>query len=540
MSAPVEQRNGESAPAPADRDSRKVAEIMLDPTQVDSNGNANGNGLGQPRTHTYSEALEIVGEGWFHTVLLFVTGLCLMSVVNETINVGFIISAAECDLGLTFADKGLVNGAAFLGVVLSSYVWGFLSDTWGRRKVLLLASTSTLVLSVLSTFSPHVWVLIGTRFLVGVCVSGNAATSYAYLAEFHGEASRAKVIAWAAMFMAIGLIFLPTLAWLIIPLEDRFELRLFGMRYAMWRIYLLVCSLELTLIIGGLSWLPESGKFLLTRGQQEKVLHILANIYRLNQGKPEHTFPVKIVRLDAMDSSYAEDFQRRSALGLRYMWEQTVPLFRPPLLRHTLKASILMFGLFAASSGLFLWVPDILNTYLQHEDMKLCDVIELMHANKTRIGKGGSDAHCPIPINANIFMITSAMGVIFLACYVLNGFIINLVGKKVLLNSWYVVCGICGVGVLWTSDFYLTLILIAAFVSSGCLGGVVSAISVDLFPTNYRAMALCLILMTGRLGAMAGSNAIAFLLTYDCDLIFILFGGLLLVCALIGATLTET
>lgn len=119
-------------------------------------------------------------------------------------------------------------------------------------------------------------------------VSGNAATSYAYLAEFHGEASRAKVISWAAMFMSIGLILLPSLAWLIIPLDAQLDLRLFGMRYAMWRIYLLLCSLDLLLIIAGLLYLPESGKFLLTGGHREKVVQTLAKIYQLNRGKPAH------------------------------------------------------------------------------------------------------------------------------------------------------------------------------------------------------------------------------------------------------------
>ncbi|XP_053661037.1 synaptic vesicle glycoprotein 2C [Anopheles marshallii] len=523
----------------ANGETRKHSEIVIDPTQIVTNGTSSPPSI---TTHTYSEALAVAGQGWFHTILLFVTGLCLMSVVNETVNVGFIISAAECDLNLTFSDKGVLNGAGFLGVVSSSYVWGFLSDTWGRRRVLLLASTGALIISILSTFAPHVWVLIGARYLVGIFVSGNAATSYAYLAEFHGESSRAKVISWAAMFMAIGLIFLPSLAWLIIPLDDRFELYLFGMRYDMWRIYLLLCSLDLILIIAGLLYLPESGKFLLTNGHREKVVQILAKIYHLNQGEPEHTFPVKSITLDAIDAPYADEMQRRSNLGLRYLWQQTVPLFRAPLLWHTLKASVLMFGLFATSSGLFLWIPDILNTYVQHEDMQLCDVIALMHANKTaaRTNDPTAGSTCPIAINANIFLITSAMGVVFLACYILNGFIINRVGKTTLLNGWFVVCGICGLAVLWTSDFYLTLILIAAFVSSGCLGGVLSAISVDLFPTNYRAMAMCLILMTGRFGAMAGSNIIAYLLTYNCNLIFILFGGSLLVCALIGATLTET
>uniref|UniRef100_A0A182Q0R4 Major facilitator superfamily (MFS) profile domain-containing protein n=1 Tax=Anopheles farauti TaxID=69004 RepID=A0A182Q0R4_9DIPT len=539
MHQPADQRSADSGDSTARK--QKEAEVVIDAAQL--NGS---NGAGRPNgsVHTYAEALEVAGQGRFHTVLLFVTGLCLMSVVNETVNIGFIISAAECDLQLTFSDKGVLNGAGFLGVVCSSYVWGFLSDTWGRRSVLLLATSGALVTSILSTFSPHVWVLIGARFLVGMFVSGNAATSYAYLAEFHGEASRARVISWAAMFMAIGLIFLPSLAWLVIPLDGQVELHLFGMRYAMWRIYLLLCSLDLVLIIAGLLYLPESGKFLLTRGDREKVVQILAKIYHLNRGKPAHTFPVKSITLDAIDSAYADELERRTNLGLRYLWQQTVPLFRLPLLWHTVKAAVLMFGIFATSSGLFLWVPDILNTYVQHPDMQLCDVIAVMRANKTAARTTGqeqpSDVECPITINANIFLITSAMGVVFLACYILNGFIINRVGKKALLNGWFVVCGICGLAVLWTSDFYLTLILIAAFVSSGCLGGVLSAISVDLFPTNYRAMAMCLILMTGRFGAMAGSNIIAYLLTYNCDLIFILFGGSLLVCALIGATLTAT
>uniref|UniRef100_A0A182KHB4 Major facilitator superfamily (MFS) profile domain-containing protein n=1 Tax=Anopheles christyi TaxID=43041 RepID=A0A182KHB4_9DIPT len=411
--------------------SQKSAEIVIDPARtIETNGSTPAG------SHTYSEALAVIGQGRFHTLLLFVTGLCLMSVVNETVNVGFIISAAECDLQLSFGDKGILNGAGFMGVVVSSYVWGFLSDTWGRRRVLLLASSGALVTSVLSTFAPHVWVLIAARFLVGIFISGNAATSYAYLAEFHGEASRAKVISWAAMFMSIGLILLPTLAWLVIPLDEQLDLHLFGMRYAVWRIYLLLCSVDLVLIIVGLAYLPESGKFLLTNGHREKVVEILAKIYHLNQGKPEHTFPVKSITLDAIDSAYADELQLRSNLGLvRYLWQQTVPLFRVPLLCHTLKASLLMFGIFATSSGLFMWVPDILNTYVQHQDMRLCDVIALMHANKTaaRTVDDTTASICPITINANIFLITSAMGVVFLACYILNGFIINRVGKRNLL-----------------------------------------------------------------------------------------------------------
>jgi MFS transporter, VNT family, synaptic vesicle glycoprotein 2 len=75
---------------------------------------------------------------------------------------------AQCDLNLSYQDKGLLNGAAFLGIVLSSHFWGFLSDTWGRRQVLRLSLSSAVVISIVSSFSTTAWMLIITRFLVGV------------------------------------------------------------------------------------------------------------------------------------------------------------------------------------------------------------------------------------------------------------------------------------------------------------------------------------------------------------------------------------
>nr|XP_029711049.1 synaptic vesicle glycoprotein 2A-like isoform X3 [Aedes albopictus] len=452
----------------------------------DTGGSSNG----KPHSYSYNEALELIGNGKFQTFLLFVCGFCLMSVINETLNMGFIISAAECDLHLTFSDKGMLNGAAFCGVVISSHFWGFLSDTWGRRKVILLATSVSLAFSVLSSFAVHVWMLIITRFLVGVFISGNAATTYAYLAEFHTDKTRAKVISWAAMFMAFGMIYLPFVAYFIIPLDTHFELysSSLGMRYGLWRFYLLLSSLTSVLIIGGILCLPESGKFLLTSGEHDKVLEVLSQMYRWNKGVPDYMFPIKSITLDAIDSAFVEQRKREINQGLRYVWEQTVPLFRPPLVGNTVRASFLMFGLFMASSGVFMWMPDILNTYVNFKDAKLtiCDVVEIIHNNRTQMSAQHIVASCPVSIDASIFMITTIMGILFLACYILNGAVINMVGKKLLLNIWYVVCGVCGVAALWTSDFYLTLLVIVIFLAVGCCGSVLSAISVDLFPTNYR------------------------------------------------------
>lgn len=119
------------------------------------------------KENSYDDAVGQAGNGLFHKMLLIACGGCLMGVMNESLNIGFIMPAAECDLNLSLSDKGILNGMAFLGIIVSSHFWGFLSDTWGRRKVLLLASLSAFIVSVISSFSTTVAMFAVTRFLVG-------------------------------------------------------------------------------------------------------------------------------------------------------------------------------------------------------------------------------------------------------------------------------------------------------------------------------------------------------------------------------------
>lgn len=149
------------------------------------------------------------GSGIFHTCLLIVCGLCMMSVIMETLGMSYIITSAECDLKLSHTDKGLVTGAAFFGVVLSSHFWGILSDLFGRRNVLIIAVFGCFIFSLSSCFAVNVVMFIITRTMVGIFVAANASISYAYLGEFHSDKTRAKAVTMSGVFMAFGMIYLP-------------------------------------------------------------------------------------------------------------------------------------------------------------------------------------------------------------------------------------------------------------------------------------------------------------------------------------------
>lgn len=142
-----------------------------------------------------------------------------------------------------------------------------------------------------------------------------------------------------------------------------------------------------------------------------------------------------------------------------------------------------------------------------------------------------------VHVDEMIYEITFYMGAFFSLIYFVNGLIINKVGKKNLLAIWFVLCGLAGTLIPWTTDYYTILGLMLIFLTCGVCGSLLSAILVDLFPTNVRAISLCFVLMVGRMGAVAGSNFVSFMIVRQCELMFGMFGALLMTSALISILL---
>lgn len=85
----------------------------------------------------------------------------------------------------------------------------------------------------------------------------------------------------------------------------------------------------------------------------------------------------------------------------------------------------------------------------------------------------------------------------------------------------------CGLLNLLT-EFYSIVVSFVMFLSCNVCANIVMAVAVNLFPTNYRAMATAFIMMCGRIGGVSGSSIVGFLLNNDCTLIFYLFSGFLI------------
>ncbi|VVC99937.1 unnamed protein product [Leptidea sinapis] len=208
---------------------------------------------------------------------------CAVSVTSAT---SYIFTQAQCQMGLRLVDMGTLNAMTYGGMIASAVIWGFLSDTLGRRKIIVWGLFGTGIIEVISAFSQNFTMLLIMRFCSGFLFNGSFAVLVSYLAELHRTQLRARVILLTSLFFTIANTTLPLLAWALLTREWHFKP--FGDVFAT----------AIVPLFTGLAFLclPESPKFLMSRGRNEEAMVIFKRIYALNTGKSPESYPVSVIR----------------------------------------------------------------------------------------------------------------------------------------------------------------------------------------------------------------------------------------------------
>lgn len=137
--------------------------------------------------------------------------------------------------------------------------------------------------------------------------------------------------------------------------------------------------------------------------------------------------------------------------------------------------------------------------------------------------------------NKNIFpfQLMFLVGTVFFSISALSSFYLTKLEPKKLVTSWLLMSMVaCALLNLFT-DFNSIVISFVLFLSCNVCANIVMSLAVNLYPTQYRAMGTAFILMCGRIGGVSGSSLVGLLLVYNCTLIFYLFSGVLISCALV-------
>ncbi|PIM97899.1 hypothetical protein CDL12_29628 [Handroanthus impetiginosus] len=218
--------------------------------------------------YTLDEALSTVGFGKYQALLLAYGGLGWVGEAMELMILSFIGSAVQYEWHLSPGRKSLISTVVFAGMLVGAYLWGIISDKYGRKKAILGVSTITAVAGLLSAFSPNYTSLIILRCIAGVGLGGMHLFSSWFL-EFVPTPNRGAWMIVFSCFWTLGTISEAALAWIVMPS--------FGWR---WVVALSSGPSFIVLVLYGLA--PESPRFMCMKGRTDEALNILEKAASLN------------------------------------------------------------------------------------------------------------------------------------------------------------------------------------------------------------------------------------------------------------------
>jgi sugar porter (SP) family MFS transporter len=183
------------------------------------------------------------------------------------------------DMALTPFDQGVVVSSILLGAIAGAATISSLSDKYGRRKMVLLSALIFVAGSLISAFAPNAGILILSRIVLGVAVGGASALVPLYLAEMAPAKSRGTLSTLNQLMITIGI-----LSAYIVNL-------IFADWTAGWRIMLGFAAIPAVILFLGTLFLPESPRWLICKGFEEKALEILRLIRE--SGIEEEIYEIK-------------------------------------------------------------------------------------------------------------------------------------------------------------------------------------------------------------------------------------------------------
>ncbi|XP_049868376.1 synaptic vesicle glycoprotein 2C-like isoform X2 [Pectinophora gossypiella] len=455
--------------------------------------------------------------GWYNLKYSLVLALFLIAAIIEPSGYSYVLPASRCDLQMTDAQRGFIASIPFIGVVITSYPWGYLVDTRGRKRIAVYSSLAAGVFGVLSGFMPELISFIICKFLTALCIAGPASVPYSFIGEILPQKYRDITLSIVNAMQISGSAFVPLIAWAILPLDFRINFGLYEFRP--WRLLNIVNAMFFIIAAALMSFGPESPKYLVAQGKHDEAMKVLQTFYAGNKGKSPEDYPVKMLKMPNID-------QPQKPGILASLKAQSLPLLMPPYVKWLALNGFLLFGVFAVLNGLSVWVPDILNRVLtgNGEGLTACEVIG------QRLNETITDGDCIDTIATSTFIINLVANSSCAVIAIVGSSMVKIFGKKTLIVVVFFLIGTFCVMINIITHDMLFAALLSSFPIMGMTIGPINAFAVEIFPTQLRGMAISLAMMIGRCGSVMGANVAGILLDSLCESTFYLFGGLLILC----------
>ncbi|XP_037703313.1 solute carrier family 22 member 13 isoform X2 [Choloepus didactylus] len=195
------------------------------------------------------------------------------------------------------------------GLLVGSLIFGPLCDRIGRKATILVQLLLVALLGLATAFVPSFELYVTMRFAVATAVAGYAFSNVTLLTEWVGPSQRTQAVVLALCAFSVG------------------QMALAGLAYGVpnWRLFQIAGTAPVLLLFFYFWALPESARWLLTRGRVEEAKQVIQKAASVNRRKvspellsqlvPEETGPLG----NALDL-FRHPQLRKMTLILFYVW----------------------------------------------------------------------------------------------------------------------------------------------------------------------------------------------------------------------------
>ncbi|MCB5944965.1 MFS transporter [Acidocella sp. KAb 2-4] len=394
------------------------------------------------RTVNVSEVIDRHGLTIFQIV---VASLCFLIVAIDgfdTASIGFLAPAIRQEWGLSVPEMAPLFGAGLLGLMAGAFVFGPVSDRFGRKISLITCVLFFGVASLVAAQAPSLMPLVLLRFLTGVGIGGAMPNAITLTSEYCPERHR--------LFLVTGMFCGFTIGSALGGIASAHMVGAFG-----WRSVLLLGGiLPISLVPFLIRFLPESARFLVLR---ERAAARVANILRRINANEDYTNARFVV-------------SEGTAHGLPVGY-----LFKPELVVGTLLLWLAFFCSLLVIYLLSSWLPTLIKS--TGTTLATASLITAMFQVGGTLGA----------IALGWLMDRFNPQYVLAACYATAAIFIAAIGS------------------LTTSILALAaVVLLAGFCISGSQVGA-NALAASFYPTDCRATGVSWANGVGRIGSVVGS-----------------------------------
>ncbi|XP_032681670.1 organic cation transporter protein-like [Odontomachus brunneus] len=162
----------------------------------------------------------------------------------------------------------LAQSIFFVGAICGGFLFGWLSDKHGRIPVLIGTNMMGFVGGVSTVFAATFWQFCLCRFIIGFAYDNTFVVAYILMLEYVGPKWRTFAANMShGIFYSLAAMCLP---WIAYGISD-------------WRTFALVTSVPLAFVIFTPFIIPESVRWLISKGKIEKAVKIMTKIEKINR-----------------------------------------------------------------------------------------------------------------------------------------------------------------------------------------------------------------------------------------------------------------